>query len=95
MIGRLIEKIEVRLGQAQQQHAETRLLSAGKLADRTAPGLTGTITPKALSVTGLTAADKVYDKTAVAVVSGTATLLAAEAGGLAPGMMANLTRAMR
>src|SRR6267154_5700091 len=36
MVGRLIEKIEVGLGQPQQQHAETRLLSAGKLADRTA-----------------------------------------------------------
>ena len=30
MVGRLIQQIEVRLGEPQQQHAEPRLLSAGK-----------------------------------------------------------------
>ena len=34
MVGRFIQQIEVRLRQPQQQHAEPRLLSAGKPADR-------------------------------------------------------------
>ena len=36
VVGGLIEQIEVWLGKPQQQHAETRLLSAGKPADRSA-----------------------------------------------------------
>src|SRR5689334_13136679 len=36
MVGRFIEQIEVWLGEPQQKHAETRLLSAGKPPDRTA-----------------------------------------------------------
>src|SRR3954469_3740047 len=36
VVGGLIEQIEVWWGKPQQQHAETRLLSAGKPADRTA-----------------------------------------------------------
>src|SRR3954447_715884 len=36
VVGRLIEQIEVWLGKPQQKHAKTRLLPAGKPADRTA-----------------------------------------------------------
>ena len=41
MVGRLIEQIEVGLGQPQQQHAEAGLLPAGKLADWSALHLHG------------------------------------------------------
>jgi phosphotransferase system IIA component len=44
-------------------------------------GLTANITPKAVTVTGLTANNKPYDATATATLSGTAALLASEAAG--------------
>ena len=43
--------------------------------------MTANITPKTLTVTGLSAADKFYDGTTTAAVTGTAALLAAEAAG--------------
>ncbi len=44
-------------------------------------GLTANITPKALTITGLTAANKIYDATTVAQLTGTAALLGSEAVG--------------
>ena len=42
---------------------------------------TGTVSPKALTMSGLTASNRTYDGTAVAPLTGTAALLAAEAAG--------------
>jgi phosphotransferase system IIA component len=44
-------------------------------------GLTANITPKALTVSGLTASDKIYDATTAATLSGTAALQTAEGPG--------------
>jgi phosphotransferase system IIA component len=48
-------------------------------------GLTANITPKALTVTGLSASNKVYDATTTATLTGTAALPAAEAPGAGAG----------
>ena len=44
------------------------------------PTLSGDITAKELTITGITGGDKVYDDTTAAIASGTATLLGVEAG---------------
>src|SRR5258707_1617151 len=44
-------------------------------------GLTANITPKALSVSGLSASNKTYDATTTVTLTGTAALPAAEAAG--------------
>ena len=51
---------------------------AGNYTATQPAGLTADITPKALTVTGLTAQNKVYDATTAASLSGAAALLAAE-----------------
>src|SRR5258707_10441677 len=45
-------------------------------------GLTANITPKALSVSGLSASNKTYDATTTAMLTGTAALQTAEAAGV-------------
>jgi autotransporter-associated beta strand protein len=61
----------------------TLALTGSAAGNYTLTGMTGavTITPKALAVTGLTASSRVYDGTSVALLSGTAALLTAEAAG--------------
>jgi len=53
----------------------------GKLLVTQPTGLTAAVTKKALTVTGVSASDKVYDATLTAPLGGTAALLATEAAG--------------
>jgi len=61
----------------------TLALTGSAAANYTLTGASGTvqITPKALTMSGLTASDRAYDGTSVATLGGTAALLSAEAPG--------------
>ena len=61
----------------------------------TLPTLAANITAKALSITGVVAADKSYDGTTAATLSGTAALLGSEAAGAGTSTMANPTPQIR